>query len=78
MEREETCRKTIRTVGKAVAMRLFVTGLLIWILFQTAMAPWVIGLMIFVLMINVGGLFPMLTELKLRRRELKSIMAQYE
>lgn len=78
MAREEKCRKSIRAVGKAVFMRLFVTAILIWAAFQTNGEIWVLGLMVFVMIINASGLVPLLTELKSRRRELKEIMAQYE
>ena len=78
MEREEKCRKARKTVTKAIAMRLFVTVLLVWILFQTAMELWVIGLMIFVMLINLSGLLPLIAELKKQNRLLKEIMDQYE
>lgn len=78
MEREEKCRKSIKTVGKAVFMRVFVTALLIWALLQTELQLWVMGLMAFVLVINLSGMFPLFTELKKQRRELKAIMDQYE
>lgn len=78
MAREEKCRKSIRAVGKAVIMRLFVAVILIWAFFQTSGEIWVLGLMIFVLIINVSGLVPLFRELQARRRELKEIMAQYE
>ena len=78
MEREEKCRKDLKTVAKAIAMRLFVTGLLIWVVFQTSMELWIIGLMAFVLLINLSGLLPLGAELKKCTRELKSIMDQYE
>ena len=78
MEREEKCRKAMKTVGKAIFMRIFVTGLLIWVVVQTSMELWIIGLMAFVMIINVSGLFPLVLEWKKRFRELKSIMEQYE
>ena len=78
MEAEEKCRKAMKTVGKAIFMRIFVTGLLIWVLFQTEMELWIIGMMAFVLIINLSGLLPLALELKKRFRELKSIMDQYE
>ena len=56
MEAEEKCRKAMKTVGKAIFMRIFVTGLLIWVLFQTEMELWIIGMMAFVLIINLSGL----------------------
>lgn len=78
MQREEKCRKAIKTVVRAILMRLFVTGLLIWVVFQTSMELWVIGMMVFVLIINLSGLLPLGQELKKQRRLLKEIMDQYE
>ena len=77
MEREDKCRKALKTVGKAIFMRLFVTALLVWIVIQNGMEFWVMGLMLFVLLINLGGLLPLCGELKKRILELRSIMDQY-
>ena len=78
MAAEEKCRKAIKTVAKAVFMRLFVTGLLLWIALYSAMEGWAIGLIAMVLLINLTGLLPLGKELTKRIRELKSIMDQYE
>lgn len=78
MEREEKCRKTIKTVGRAIVMRLFITVLLVWALVQTDLQLWVAGLMAFVLLINGAGALPLVTELKARLRELREILSQYE
>lgn len=77
-EREERCRKAIKTVGKAIFMRLFVTAILIRAVLQANMELWVIGLMAFVLIINLTGLLPLISELKKRRKELKAIIAEEE
>lgn len=78
MAREDKCRKAIKTVGKAVFMRLFVTAILIWAVMQTEMEHWVLGLMALVLVVNISGMLPLCAEMKNRRRELKEIMDQYE
>ena len=78
MEAEEKCRKAIKTVGRAVFMRIFVTALLVFCLLQTELQLWVIGLMAFVLIINLSGMLPLTTELRKQRRLLKTIMDQYE
>lgn len=75
-EREERCRKAIRTVSKAILMRLFVTVILVWALLQTSLELWVIGLMAFVLIINLSGLLPLGAELKKQRKELKEILTE--
>lgn len=77
-EREERCRKAIKTVRKAIFMRLLVTAILIRAVLQAHMELWVIGLMAFVLIINLTGLLPLISELKKRRKELKAIIAEEE
>ncbi|MDD5864504.1 MAG: hypothetical protein PUD80_07715 [Firmicutes bacterium] len=77
-DREEQCRKAIRTVGRAVFMRLLVTALLIFILVGTGLQGWVIGLIVFVLIINLAGMLPLVQELKKQRRQLKAILAEEE
>lgn len=78
LEREERCRKALKTVSKAIFMRVFVTVILIWAVLQTGMELWVLGLMVFVLIINLSGLLPLGMEFKKRRSELKEILAQYK
>ena len=78
MSREEDCRKAIKTVVKAIFMRIFVLVLLLWIFTKTAMELWVIGMIAFVLLLTAGGMLPLLAEFKKRRAELKSILEQYE
>ena len=77
-DREEQCRKAIRTAGRAVFMRLLVTALLIFILVGTGLQGWVIGLIVFVLIINLAGMLPLVQELKKQRRQLKAILAEEE
>ena len=78
MEQEETCRKGLKTLAKALVMRIFVLALLVFILLQRNMELWVIGLMIFVLIITFAGALPLVTEWKKQRRKLKAILEQYE
>lgn len=77
-DREEQCRKVLRTVGKAIFMRLLVTALLIFILIGTGMQVWVIGMMVFVLIINLAGMLPLVQEWKKQRKLLKEILAEEE
>ena len=77
-DREEQCRKTIRTVGRAAFMRLLVTALLLFVLVGTGLQGWVIGLMVFVLIINLAGMLPLVQELKKQRSLLKEILAEEE
>ena len=78
MAQEEKCRKSLKTLGKAIAMRVFVTVLLFWILLQTGLTLWAVGLMVLVLLMNLGGLLPLTQEWKKQRGILKDILAQYE
>ena len=78
MAAEEKCRKAMKTVTKAIIMRLSVTGLLLWITLQSGMELWAVGLITLVLLINLSGLLPLGTELRKRLKELNSILDQYE
>ena len=78
MAREEKCRKSLRTLGKALFMRLFVTGVLVWVLLQSGSRLWVLGMMAFVLVINITGALPLMAEWKKQRSQLRAILDQYE
>lgn len=78
LEREERCRKTLKTINRAIFMRLLVTAVLIWAVLRSAMAPWALGLMALVLVINITGLVPLVTEAKKQRKLLKEIIAEDE
>jgi hypothetical protein len=77
-EQEEKCIKSIRTVRKAVFMRIFVTGLLIWAVIVGQMDFWVVGLMALVLLINIVGTLPLINEWKKQKSLLKELIAQEE
>jgi len=76
LEREERCQKAIRTVTKAIIMRLFICALLIFVVLRTQMDLWVIGLMLLVMVINITGILPLVGELKKRRGEWKSLLEE--
>ena len=78
MEQEENCRKGLKTLRTALLMRLFVLGLLVYILFRGGMQIWVIGLLLFVTIITVAGALPLVTEWKKQRKKLQEILDQYE
>ena len=78
LEREERCQKAIKAVSKAIFMRLFICGLLIWSVFSTDMELWAAGLMMLVLAINSTGLLPLMAELKKRRAEWKTLLEEEE
>ena len=77
-QQEEDCQKAIRTVTKALFMRVFVCAVLIWAVIAADMALWAAGLMLFVLAINVLGALPLLQEWKKQRQHLKDLIAQEE
>ena len=77
-DREDQCSKAIRTVEKAVFMRLLVTALLVFVLIGNGMQGWVIGLIVFVLIINLTGMLPLVQELRKQRKLLKEILDQEE
>ena len=77
-QREERCRRAMKTVGKAIFVRLFVIVLLIWVAFQTKMEIWIIGLICLVMVINLTGMLPLISEWNKRRIELKEIIAMDE
>ena len=78
LEREERCQKAMKTVGKAIFMRLAVCCLLIWVILSAVRELWVVGLMLLVLVINVTGILPLLAELKKRRAEWKCLLEEEE
>lgn len=77
-DREERCIRTIKAVRKAAFMRLFVTAILIWAYFQTSRELWILALIAFVLLINLMGLLPLVSELRKQKRLLKDLIAQEE
>ena len=78
LQREERCRKALKTVAKAIFMRLFVMAILIWTALTNGMELWVIGLMVLVCIINLTGILPLYQEWKKQRRILKDIIAEDE
>lgn len=77
-DREERCQKAMRTVTKAIFMRAVICGLLIFIIFTSIRQLWVAGLILLVLLINVTGTLPLITELKKRRAEWKQLLSEEE
>lgn len=77
-EREERCQKAMKTVAKAIFMRLVISGLLVWVIVSCVRELWVVGLMLLVLLINVTGSLPLIAELKKRRIEWKNLLEEEE
>ena len=78
MELEENCRKNLRTLYKAVLMRVVIVVLLVVMVFRVPGNPWVLAIMALVVIINLVTFFPILKELQKQYRTLAEIMDQYE
>ena len=76
--REENCRKALKTVMKAMFMRLFVAAVLIWSVIRSGMPGWAVGMMAFVLILNLASLLPLWQEWRKQRKQLKAVLAQME
>ncbi len=77
-DREEQCLKAIRTVRKAVIMRIVVAGLLIFAVLSAPDRLYIWGLLAFVLVIDLAGTLPLIGEWKKQRVRLKELIAQEE
>jgi len=77
-EQEEKCQKAIRTVRKAILMRLFVTVLMVWIVVRNPAQLLAWGLTAFVLLINVTGTIPLWQEYRRQKHQLQDLIAQEE
>lgn len=75
---EENCQKAIATVRKAVLMRFLVMALLVWAVMVNPGQLWTSGLLVMVLIINLVGALPLISEWKKQRRILKDLIAQEE
>lgn len=77
-DREEKCQKAIRTVSKAIFMRLVVTALMIVVVWENPRQMWAWGLAAFVLLINTLGAVPLWQEYRRQKRLLKQLIAMEE
>ena len=75
-DREEKCQRAMKTVGRACLMRLLVAAVLIFVLIKTPGSVLLWGLVGFVLLINLGGMLPLLAELRKRRREYRLLLQE--
>lgn len=72
-EREEQFSRALKQVIKACVMRIVVTGLLLFVLLYEHREMWLWGLLGFVMLLNLAGLFPLAAEVKRRMKELKQL-----
>ena len=75
-DREEKCQRAMKTVGRACLMRLLVAALLVFILIRSPGSLLLWGLVGFVLLINLGGMLPLLAELRKRRWEYRQLLQE--
>lgn len=77
-DREERCRKTIRTLVKAILMRIAAGVLLAVAVVRANAAPIALGLTAFALLLILSGLIPIVRELKKQRMILKECLEEQE
>ena len=77
-QREEDCRKALKTVTRAMLMRVFVAVVLIWSTIRSGMPMWAVIMMAVVLVMNLLTLMPLWQEWVKRRKELKEILEKME
>lgn len=75
-EREENCLKAIRTVRRAVIMRVVITALLIWAVAVNPAQLWTSGLLVLIMIMNLVGSLPLIGEWKKQKQLLKELIAQ--
>lgn len=78
VEREERCQKAIKTVARAIVMRLFICCILIWAVIRSYIQLWAVGLLVLVMVMNITGIIPLAAELKKRRQEWKKLLLEEE
>lgn len=77
-DREERCRKTIRTLLKAIFMRAAAGVLLAVAVVRANAAPIALGLTAFALLLILSGLIPIVRELKKQRMILTECLEEQE
>ena len=77
-DREERCRKAIRTLLKAIAMRVAAGVLLIVAVIRAGAAPIALGLSAFAMVIIVTGVLPLIREMKKQRALINECIALQE
>ena len=75
-DREERCRKTIRTLLKAIVMRIAAGVLLAVAMIRANAAPVALSLTGFAMLLILSGLLPLTGELKKQRVILKGCLEQ--
>ena len=77
-EQEEKCQKAIRTVIKAIFMRLVVSVLMVWIVICNPSQIWAWGVSALVLLINLVGCMPLVQEYRKQKQLLRMLIEMEE
>lgn len=77
-DREERCRKTIRTLIKAIIMRIAAGALLAVAVIRANAVPIALGLTGFALLLILAGMLPLVRELKKQKAILSDCLYQQE
>ena len=75
-DREERCRKTIRTLLRAIIVRIAAGALLAVAVVRAGVSSVALGLIGFALLLILSGLFPLTMELKKQKDILKDCLEQ--
>ena len=75
-DREERCRKTMRTLLRAIIVRIAAGVLLAVAVVRVGASSLALGLTGFALLLILSGLFPLVMELKKQKRILKECLDQ--
>ena len=72
-QKDADITKALKTVRKAVFMRAFVTALLLWVMLLSRQQLWVVGMIAFVLVINIAGAVPLVKEWRNQKQKLDDL-----
>lgn len=75
-DREERCRKTMRTLLRAIMVRIAASVLLAVAVVRAGASSVALGLTGFALLLILSGLFPLMMELKKQKEILKECLDQ--
>ena len=70
----ERCEKTLRVIRRSVVMRIVLTCLLLYIPFAARLQGGVLLMMVLVVLINLSGLLPLLSQWRIKKKELDQLL----
>ena len=70
----DRCEKTLRVIRRSVLMRIVLTGLLLYIPFAAKLQGGVLLMMVLVVLINLSGLLPLISQWRIRKKELDQLL----